>query len=176
LLGISDDTDDRSRESLRSALSDPATQAVERVSTPPQPREELLVKVSESLGYLPGEQPTDNDLRQSLRRHSNVPRLDPESTSFFTTVTAAAVVAVRQLPELALLHPELPTTVADVVEGWVGMSFDLDHDDPQPARKLILGYVNDVLRQHGLAEIESDSMLYRNLSTKLTAAILSGSE
>ena len=176
LLGISDDTDDRSRESLRSALSNPDTQAVERVSTPPQPREELLVKVSESLGYLPGEQPTDNDLRQSLRRHSNLPRLDPESTSFFTTVTAAAVVAVRQLPELALLHPELPTTVADVVEGWVGMSFDLDHDDPQPARKLILGYVNDVLRQHGLAEIENDSMLYRNLSTKLTAAIRSGSE
>ena len=175
LLGIKHVTEDLEEESLRNALmsadADPGGSELqdERSALTGS----IVSQMSESLGYLPSERPSGSDLRQALRQHSDLPRLEPEPDNWFE-VTKGAIDNVRQLPELAVLHPDLPAHVADALQQWIGDKFLLDEIDPQPARKLVLGYINELLRRAGEAEIAVDTLLYRNLSAKLTAAIRSG--
>ena len=133
----------------------------------------IVSQMSESLGYLPSERPSGSDLRQALRQHSDLPRLEPEPDNEYE-VTKGAIDNVRQLPELAVLHPDLPEHVADALQQWIGGKFLLDEIDPQPARKLILGYINELLRRAGEPEVSIDTLLYRNLSAKLTSLFILG--
>ena len=128
-------------------------------------------QLSESLGYLPSENPSSEELRRALRRHSDLPQLDLGSPDNTVELTPQAVDRIRHLPELGFVHPGLADHLSNAAESLVGQSFDLENH--QPARHLVLEYVNPFLEREGLERLAEPSLLFQNLQAKLTAAIRS---
>ena len=162
LLGITSYDSDASRESLRRLLRDERDASASL--------NDFESQVSESLGFSRDETPSADDIRQAIRRHTDLGHLSSRSEVTEQTISQRGVEIIAQLPELAALHPDLPSHVATACARLIGEQFDPDGDEP--ARWMILTCINAKLTSLNMTPLEEESPEYRLIHSRMMRALL----